>query len=91
VFTFSLAAFAFIKAAQEFFKSQVEKARMRSIDVGALRELMKSKEKFEDDIEDLKKADNIQKADINRIEAEFKDIIKKFMEYQFKNFDEHLK
>ncbi len=89
--TFAISVWAFHKTALEYFKMQVEKARMKSIDINSFKILMQSKEKFEDDIEELKKADSIQKEDLKRIEADFKDIIKKFMDYQFKNFDEHIK
>jgi hypothetical protein len=91
VFTFGVSAWVFLKAVQEFFKSQTEKVRLKSIDIDALKTLMRSKEKFEQDIEDLKMSDHIQKEDLKRIEADFKDIIKKFMEYQFKNFGDHQK
>lgn len=91
VFAWAITAFALIKTAQEFFKSQVDKERMKTIDVEAIRSLMRSKEKFETDIDDLKQADVIHREDLKRIENDFKDIIKKFMDYQFKNFDDHNK
>jgi len=81
---FGISGFTVIKLYQEFLKNQLEKARMKAIDVESVKLLLKAKEKIQQDIDTLVKDRSIDREDIKELQRDFNETIKMFLEYQLK-------
>lgn len=84
IFAFGMSVWGAVVMYKEFLKNQIEKARLKAIDIESLKTLLAAKIKNDDDIKELFKNDADNEDSLRELQISFNETIKMFLQHQLR-------